>query len=260
MDTKQCGCCKSIKSLEEYRLCTEKRQSRYKNGELKYRCSICKECERKRALERYHNKRDECLKASKEYKQKNKEVIKEKRREYLAKNKDYIKQRYKLYCQNNRALILKIAKEYRQNNSLNVRLRKNFKSRIIENIRKAKTTTEYLGTSIQVVKNWLQFNFKDDMNWENYGDVWHIDHTLPVNLFDLTQDIGIYVCFNWKNLMPLHKETNIKKHDHIWHYRVFYQEQRLKMFAQHEEIDIEEVSDYLDTYCEYFKSMMKKSK
>lgn len=120
---------------------------------------------------------------------------------------------------------------------------------------------EYLGSTIQVVKDWLQFNFQEYMTWENYGDVWHIDHTLPVNLFDLTQDIDIYMCFNWKNLMPLRKDINTKKHDHIWPIRVFNQEQRLLQFTKAFEIEKSEIDDYLETYCEYFKSMMaKKSK
>jgi len=254
---KQCGCCKTIKLLEEFRLCTEKRLSRSKTGDLKYRCSMCMECERTKALERYRKKREECIAKNKEYKQKNKEVLKQKRREYNVKNREYIKQRYKLYCENNHALILRIAKEYRQNN-INVRLRKNFKSRIIENIQKNKTTTEYLGSTIQVVKKWLEFNFEEFMNWENYGEVWHIDHTLPVNLFDLKNEIDIYICFNWKNLMPLQKETNIKKHDNIWHYRIFYQEQKLREFSIQEEIEVDEVNDYLETYCQYFKEMMNK--
>jgi hypothetical protein len=259
MDKKQCGSCKTMKGFEDFRLCTEKRPSRSKKGDIKYRCSMCLECERRMARERYHNKREECLAKAKEYKQKNKEVLKEKRKDYLAQNKEYIKERYKLYCQNNRSLILKIAKEYRENNSLNVRLRKNFKSRIIENIKKNKTTTDYLGSTIQEVKKWLEFNFQDYMNWDNYGEVWHIDHTLPVSRFDLTKDIDIYMCFNWKNLMPLHKDTNIKKHDHIWHYRVFFQEQRIKQFSIIESINPGEIQDYLETYCAYFKMMMKKT-
>jgi hypothetical protein len=261
MDTnKQCGCCKTSKQLEEFRLCTERRLSRYKKGELTYRCSVCKECERTCALERYRKNRDKCIAKNKAYKEKNKDAIKEKRKEYLLKNKEYIKQRYKRYCEENRALIQRIAREYRQNHSLNVRLRKNFKSRIIESIKKNKTTMEYLGSTIQVVQDWLQFNFQDYMTWENYGEVWHIDHTLPVNLFDLTQDIDIYMCFNWKNLMPLRKDINIKKHDNIWPIRVFNQEHRLMQFAKAYGVEESEVNDYLETYCEYFKSMMVNSK
>lgn len=256
MENKTCGCCSITKQLEDFRLCTETRKSRYKSGELKYRCSVCRECERKRALERYRLNREECIAKSKEYKEKNKEALKEKRRLYCEKNKDYIRKRYKQYCIKNRALICKIAREYRKKNSLNVRLRKNFKCRIIENIQKNKTTTEYLGTTIQVVKDWLQFNFQDYMNWDNYGSVWHIDHTLPVNRFDLKNNVDIYICFNWKNLMPLRKDINIKKHDYIWHYRVFQQENRLRTFYKMYDVEEKEVLDYLELYSEYFKKMM----
>lgn len=259
MENKKCGGpCQVTKPIDGFRIMTEKRASRIKSGEIKYRCSICLDCERKMARERYYKNREKNMAYAKEYKQKNKEVLKEKTKQYNEKNRERIKERYKLYCQNNRALICKIAKEYRRTH-VSVRLRHNFKSRIIENIKKDKTTAEYLGTSIENVKKWLQFNFKEDMNWDNYGKVWQIDHTLPVNLFNLEVDTDIYICFNWKNLMPLRKETNQKKHDHIWHYRVFYQEQKLLEFSKEFQIEEDDVKDYIETFSEYFKNMMIKN-
>lgn len=257
MESKQCGCCKTTKSIDCFRVMIEKRPSRYKCGHLEYRCSRCKECERQKALERYNKKREECQTKAKEYKQKNYEVLKEKRKQYLEKNKEYIKERYKRYCQNNKAKILQIAREYRAKNSLNVRLRKNFKSRIVENIHKQHSTCDYLGSPIGLVKQWLEFNFNEDINWNNYGEVWHIDHTLPINRFDLSKDLDVFVCFNWKNLMPLYKDTNIKKHDHIWHYRIFLQETKLKEFAKTADVNATEVEDFLTLYCTYFKTMME---
>lgn len=259
MENKQCGSCQQTKPVEDFRLCTEKRKSRAKSGDLKYRCSMCLDCERRMSRERYNKNKEKYNAYAKEYKEKNKEVLKEKTKLYNEKNKERIKQRYKLYCQNNRALLSKIAMEYRKNN-LSARLRHIFKSRIIENIKKNKITTEYLGTSIDKVKLWLEYNFQDDMCWENYGKVWQIDHTLPINMFNLEEHTDIFVCFNWKNLMPLKKEVNRKKHDKIWHYRVFYQEQQLKKFSKQHDIEKKEVQDYIETYSQYFGDMMNITK
>jgi hypothetical protein len=62
---------------------------------------------------------------------------------------------------------------------------------------------------------WLEFQWKDDMNWENYGSKWHIDHIIPINQFDLTKKIDQKICFHWRNLQPLYAFDNISKSDKI---------------------------------------------
>ena len=53
--------------------------------------------------------------------------------------------------------------------------------------------------------------FLQEMNWENYGIVWEIDHKTPLSSFDLTQEKNIYEAFNYKNTQPLFKTTEIAK-------------------------------------------------
>jgi hypothetical protein len=64
-------------------------------------------------------------------------------------------------------------------------------------------------------KKWIEFRFVDNMNWENYGKYWHIDHILPINQFDLSCDNDIQICFNWTNLQPLFAKENQSKSDKI---------------------------------------------
>jgi 5-methylcytosine-specific restriction endonuclease McrA len=68
------------------------------------------------------------------------------------------------------------------------------------------------------------------MTMENYGEVWHIDHTKPISLFNLTKDDEFYQCWNWKNLRPLLKEKNLKKHNKIDIYAEVLQEIKAKVF------------------------------
>ena len=49
------------------------------------------------------------------------------------------------------------------------------------------------------------------MNWNNHGEYWHYDHVKPCKSFDLSKEIEIEICFNWKNIRPLNKTENIKK-------------------------------------------------
>ena len=51
---------------------------------------------------------------------------------------------------------------------------------------------------METVKNWLEFNLNEYMTWIMMVPDWNIDHTLPLNIFDLNNDDDIFICFNWK--------------------------------------------------------------
>ena len=220
-------------------------------------CSWCRDCERKKSLERYHANRQQCMEKNKQYKIDNADVLKEKRQEYLEKNKDYVKARYKLYCANNREKLNRIARDYLKNN-LNAKLRAIFSKRLYGKIKKNKSTSDYMDSSVQLIRKWIEFNFDDNMNWDNYGDVWQLDHTLPINLFNLEIDEEIYICFNWKNLMPLSKHCNMVKSDKIIPIRIFYQEKQLRNFANFYEEEKNNIYDYIQLYTNSFKKMVNK--
>ncbi len=61
------------------------------------------------------------------------------------------------------------------------------------------------------LKTHLEKRFGKGMTWENYGKVWHIDHKIPVSVFNLSCDEDIRRCWSLKNLQPLFVEENIKK-------------------------------------------------
>lgn len=76
---------------------------------------------------------------------------------------------------------------------------------------KTNKTIEYLGCTIEFLKQWFEYLMKDtNMSWDNYSD-WQIDHVKPCKAFNLTDEDEIKECFSWKNLQPLPKLENIKK-------------------------------------------------
>lgn len=200
---------KKQKNIDEYRIIKEKRTKNISE----YRCSICKKCERIRALEKYHQNKEKYNSYNKKYKIDNNEKINETRRKYTKEKMKNIEER----------------------------LKRNMKT--IENIKK-----------------WLEFNFDEYMNWENYGSYWQIDHVLPINCFNILDENENIICFSWMNLMPLPKILNLKKSDNIISSRIFYQEIRLKKY-----IDIfpeleEKINKYIDKYSEKYKSQIKTSR
>jgi hypothetical protein len=218
--TKVCGMCKEEKDLTLFRVMTENRAK----IPFKYHCSWCKQCEKERALRRHNANKEQNLEKSRNYKGNNKDKINARRREYTReKMKDTVE-----------------------------RIKRDLKCLITAKIKKTKHSSEYLGTSVELIVKWLEWNFQEGMTWENHGKVWQIDHTLAINSFKLLEERECLDCFNWKNLMPLPKELNARKSDKIYPYRVLYQEHRLRKFF-HENTIVEDLEDYLMRYSLYFK-------
>jgi len=67
------------------------------------------------------------------------------------------------------------------------------------------------GCNIAYLREWFEFNFTPEMNWNNYGSYWSIDHIIPVCNFDLTDEKEKMYCWNWSNMMPVTINFNSKK-------------------------------------------------
>jgi hypothetical protein len=90
----------------------------------------------------------------------------------------------------------------------------------------------HIGCNIQYLKEWFEFNFTDEMNWDNYGKLWSIDHIIPVNCFDLTNEHEKLQCWNWSNLMPTTIQYNSSKKSKIDLNQVKYIVDRLMKFKE----------------------------
>ena len=222
---KKCGCCTFTKEASCFRMMKEKRTK----VQSEYLCSICKECERKRALERWHQNKEICSDQNKKYKSENKEKINKTRREYMA-NK------------------MKIPSE---------RLKRNMKSLISAKLSKTRHTCEYLGAPITLIVKWMEFNMDENMSWENYGKYWQIDHTIPINLFDLSDEDEALLCFSWMNLMPLETIKNAQKSDTLNVYRIFHQERQVVQFGQQNSIVLkQDIQLFLGKYTKKLGSLL----
>ena len=100
---------------------------------------------------------------------------------------------------------------------IEVKIRNSLRGRIRSAIINGKkhSTLIYIGCSIEECKNWLKYQFDKNMNWENYGSYWEIDHVVPCSSFDLSNDNDIYKCFSWKNIQPLEASANSSKNNKI---------------------------------------------
>jgi hypothetical protein len=191
---KICNICKIKKPLEEY--------FRSNHGT----CYVCVKTKNKeRNKKRYHEDpthKQEQLDRTKKYIEETgywakwRENNRDKIKETNLKNKEYKRQ----WAQNQRQ------------NNIQYRLKENIRSRINLALKnKSNSSEKLLGCSIEEYIVYLEQQFDQNMNWENYGKYWEIDHKKPISTFDLTKKQEIKECFNYKNTQPLSIDENRKK-------------------------------------------------
>lgn len=56
------------------------------------------------------------------------------------------------------------------------------------------------------------------MTWENFGTVWKIDHIIPIDSYDLTDEKQLYECFNYRNMRPIHKGKYLEDYNKLKQY------------------------------------------
>ena len=133
----------------------------------------------------------------------------EKALKYFAKLKKYYKKKICISCY---PVFLREQKtEFKHNSNMNYRIKKSLASRLRAVLVKTDSTMNYIGCNIQYLREWFEYNFTDEMNWDNYGSLWSIDHIIPVCKFDLTIEDEKLKCWNWSNLMPVTINYNSSK-------------------------------------------------
>jgi hypothetical protein len=76
--------------------------------------------------------------------------------------------------------------------------------------KKSERSIQYLGCSIEHYKTHLESQFKDDMTWDNHGELWHIDHITPLMYEQKCIDC-IKVRLHYTNTQPMYAFDNMSK-------------------------------------------------
>jgi hypothetical protein len=143
--------------------------------------------------------------------------MREEKRDYYAKNKNAKQQYDVIYRTQNKEKITNYKKiwEKQDRQKIHSRIKRNLRRRIIHVIQsgyKSNSTMLLLGCDINFFLDYLEKQFDENMNWDNYGQYgWHIDHIIPCSAFDLTKEEEQKKCFHYTNLQPLWWSENLKK-------------------------------------------------
>lgn len=198
MDKKICNVCNEEKELADYN-----KSPRSRDG-LK---SLCKICDRKRYKKycaanteklkekskrdhqkRYYSDIEGQKKRSAEYAKNNPKIRKAAKKRYYEKHK------------NDPAFVI--------SNSISNGIRK-----AIKEIKANRHWEELVGYTLQELMAHLESKFDKNMNWDNYGSYWHIDHIRPKSWFlvESTDDQAFKKCWALDNLQPLEASKNMSK-------------------------------------------------
>lgn len=93
-------------------------------------------------------------------------------------------------------------------------LKKNMRVRITHEVKKfgakkSDTIVNLVGPMSEL-KAYIEKQFKPGMTWQNHGD-WHIDHIIPLSIFNLKHYEEQEVAFHYTNLQPLWRAENLSK-------------------------------------------------
>ncbi len=216
MTTKMCSLCKEVKEIET---CFHK-HGKHVNRYCKVcRCNVEKE-RRQNNLEKYKQKdkeyhllnKSERNARSREYTSKNREELNAKARERYQKNKEKVRE----YHQERKVIRNQVKKERLLNNPSS-RIKERLVARMSELLKgkRRHRISKLTNCSSNELCLWLESQFHNDMDWNNYGKYWHIDHVVPVSFFDLEHLVQQEMCFHWFNLRPLQASLNMSKSNKI---------------------------------------------
>lgn len=204
---KSCNKCKEIKPIVKYsinkkicddchqkekdellsgqRLCSKCSEFKPLNRFRKYVCFDCSNNDRKRRIKEGKSKLYPNSKENrKKWREKNIEKIR------LYRN-NYSKNKYKTDIDHKLSVVCR-----------------SFLRRCLYD-KNGKRTYDILGYSAQKLRQRLECQFTKEMNWNNYGTYWNIDHRKPINMFKLETPIYVINCLS--NLRPIVKEENYSK-------------------------------------------------
>lgn len=177
--TKICRTCEQEQDIAQYGRYTDTRINTIRI------CNECNSCRVKREVKRNQDNPDGRKPKDKVYRQKHKVEMNEYQKKHKAKK---IKEDIQ-FC-------------------LRVRLSGRTKRALLHN--KKSTTEELTSCTYRQLKHWIEYQFTDHLNWDNYG-IWHVDHVIPMCFFDLSKTDEQYIACHWTNLRPLKATDNMSK-------------------------------------------------
>lgn len=148
-------------------------------------------------------------------------------KKYYKDHKEYYREYHKKYHKTYKVTHKKEANKYqreRRKNDLIFKLNGNMRNAIGQSLKgnkKGRNWESLVNYTLDDLKVHLEKQFKDRMNWENYGkgkNKWNLDHKIPISLFNITsiKSKGFKKCWALENLQPIWASENTSKSNKLF--------------------------------------------
>jgi hypothetical protein len=176
---------------------------------------ICKKCSKSESSRKYREKNREILREkSKVYKKNNPEKVKKARYKFFLENPNYMKDWVSKNRERDNQIKRRSDKKRRNENEIYkmTRLvRNSIRSSIKSlNFKKKTKTSIILGCTMEEFIIYIKSTFKEGMTLENYGE-WHLDHIKPISMAK-TYEEAIELN-HYTNFQALWAIENLKKYN-----------------------------------------------
>lgn len=224
---------KRCRKCQDEKECGEFSKDKQKSDGLD---SYCKQCRNNKVNQNYHKNPAKKKESNKKWRDNNLDKFKTQCKKY--RDKEETKQRYKEWLENNpekvkqsRQKIKEYLKKKRVEEGGYWNYKKNcfvpikpkmtkeqkkilysLRDRLYSTIKKEykkQSAKELLGCTLEECKLHIESQFYPEMNWENWGKIWEIDHIKPCSSFNLIELEEQQKCFHHTNLRPLFITTAI---------------------------------------------------
>lgn len=196
----QCKACKQL-----YREQHRKQNKQSSENWRKQNPNYSKEYELKRKGTR--------LEYQREYEKQNKEKRAQQHREWYEQNKEKQFNYRKQYYEQNKDKINKQKQQKRLDNPI-YRFNENFSSSLhdaLSDNAEFRHWEQYVDYTFNELKEHLEKQFILEMNWDNFGSYWEVDHIIPQNTFNLNNIDEFKICWSLCNLRPLEVIENRRR-------------------------------------------------
>lgn len=151
-----------------------------------------------------------CRDCCREYKQKTRDRNLAYSREYNKQS--YVKQQKAQYYSKNKSLVFEREKNKKQIDTtydINCKTIKSLGG-VLAGRAKSSIYFAYFGYTLENFRTYFESLFTPEMNWNNYGSVWEIDHVIPKFRFSFSsvQDKQYRICWSLMNLRPIKVQEN----------------------------------------------------
>ena len=214
MEEKYCKHCNKTKSIDKFGRRTNK-----KTGKISIK-SLCKEYDAEKSKEYRKKYPDKVRETNNKYNKNNREIVKALNKKHFENNKERVRERAR-----------KNYKKYRQNPKFVVTQNcRNRINKLIKRKSKSQKTHKLLECTPKFLMEWLEHQFDSNMNWDNYGKYWDIEHVKPCASFNLDSIEEQKKCFSWKNIRPFESKRNQSKNDTVCLQDIFIQELKVYQY------------------------------